>query len=100
MDGYQFEDYISNLFQKLGFSVEATDYSNDGGIDLVATYEKPIFSGKYIIQCKNWSGPVGQPEVRDLYGVVMDQRANKGILITPSDYTQQAYDFAKGKISS
>lgn len=97
MDGYQFEDYISNLFQKLGFSVEATDYSNDGGIDLVATYEKPIFSGKYIIQCKNWSGPVGQPEVRDLYGVVMDQRANKGILITPSDYTQQAYDFAKGK---
>ena len=27
----------------------------------------------------------------------MDQRANKGILITPSDYTQQAYDFADGK---
>ena len=27
----------------------------------------------------------------------MDQRANKGILITPSDYTEQAYDFAKGK---
>ena len=43
MDGYQFEDYISNLFRKLGFAVEATDYSNDGGIDLIATYEKPIF---------------------------------------------------------
>ena len=97
MDGYQFEVYISNLFRKLGFAVEATDYSNDGGIDLVATYEKSIFSGKYIIQCKNWNSPVGQPAVRDLYGVVMDQRANKGILITPSDYTQQAYDFAKGK---
>lgn len=97
MDGYQFEDYISILFRKLGFAVKATDYSNDGGIDLVATYEKPIFSGTYIIQCKNWSSPVGQPEVRDLYGVVMDQRANKGILITPSDYTQQAYNFAKGK---
>ncbi len=97
MDGYEFEDYISNLFRKLGFDVEATSYSNDGGIDLVATFNQPIFSGKYIIQCKNWIGPVGQPEVRDLYGVVMDQRANKGILITPSDYTQQAYDFAKGK---
>lgn len=97
MDGYQFEVYISNLFRNLGFDVEATNYSNDGGIDLVATYTKPIFSGKYIIQCKNWASSVGQPEVRDLYGVVMDQRANKGILITPSDYTQQAYDFAKGK---
>lgn len=97
MDGYQFEDYISNLFRRLGFEVEATSYSNDGGVDLIATYTQPIFSGKYIIQCKNWTGPVGQPEVRDLYGVVMDQRANKGILITPSDYTQQAYDFANGK---
>lgn len=97
MDGYEFEDFISNMFRRLGFDVEPTDYSNDGGIDLVATYNQPIFSGKYIIQCKNWTGPVGQPEVRDLYGVVMDQRANKGILITPSDYTQQAYDFASGK---
>lgn len=97
MDGYEFEDYISNLFRGLGFEVEATNYSNDGGVDLVATYNQPIFAGKYIIQCKNWISPVGQPEVRDLYGVVMDQRANKGILITPSDYTQQAYDFANGK---
>lgn len=97
MDGYEFEDYISNLFRGLGFEVEATNYSNDGGVDLVATYNQPIFAGKYIIQCKNWTSSVGQPEVRDLYGVVMDQRANKGILITPSDFTQQAYDFAKGK---
>lgn len=97
MDGYEFEDYISNLFRGLGFEVEATNYSNDGGVDLVAIYNQPIFAGKYIIQCKNWTSPVGQPEVRDLYGVVMDQRANKGILITPSDYTQQAYDFANGK---
>ena len=97
MDGYQFEDYVSNIFRKLGFEVEATNYSNDGGVDLIATFKQPIFSGKYIIQCKNWTVPVGQPEVRDLYGVVMDQRANKGILITPSDYTQQAYDFANGK---
>ncbi|MBQ8738593.1 MAG: restriction endonuclease [Clostridia bacterium] len=97
MDGYQFEVFVCDLFRKLGFEVETTNYSNDGGIDLVATYSQPIFSGKYIIQCKNWEGSVGQPEVRDLYGVVMDQRANKGILITPSDYTQQAYEFARNK---
>ena len=97
MDGYQFEDYISSLFRRLGFEVEATSYSNDGGVDLIAIYKQPIFSGKYIIQCKNWTGPVGQPEVRDLYGVVMDCRANKGIIITPSDYTEQAYSFADGK---
>ena len=97
MTGYEFENYISTLLTKMGFDVEVTQYSNDGGIDLIATYEKPIFSGKYIVQCKKWATSVGQPEVRDLYGVVMDQRANKGILITTSDFTAQAYEFAKGK---
>lgn len=95
--GYDFEDYISKLLTSMGFVVEQTTYSNDGGIDIIAVYEKPIFSGKYIIQCKNWQGNVGAPEIRDLFGVVMDQRANKGILITPSDFTEQAYAFAKGK---
>ena len=50
MDGYEFEDYISNLFRRLGFEVEPTNYSNDGGVDLIATFNQPIFSGKYIIK--------------------------------------------------
>ena len=43
MDGYQFEVFVCDLFRKLGFEVETTNYSNDGGIDLVATYSQPIF---------------------------------------------------------
>lgn len=97
MTGYEFEDYISAVLEQYGFSVTKTSYSHDGGIDLLAVYEKPLFAGKYLIQCKNWAGAVGQPEVRDLYGVVMSERANKGILITPSDFTEQAYEFAKDK---
>lgn len=97
MTGYEFEDYISQILKKIGFSVTQTGYSHDGGIDLLAVYDKPLFCGKYIVQCKNYTGLVGQPEARDLYGVVMSENANKGILITPSDYTEQAYDFAKGK---
>lgn len=97
MTGYEFEDYISKILRNIGFTVTQTGYSHDGGIDLLAIYKKPLFSGKYIIQCKNYAGLVGQPEVRDLYGVIMSENANKGILITPSEYTEQAYDFARGK---
>ena len=97
INGYEFEDYVSNILRNMGFEIEQTTYSNDGGIDIIANFNKPIFSGRYIVQCKNWQGNVGAPEIRDLYGVVMDQRANKGILITPSDFTEQAYGFAKGK---
>jgi restriction endonuclease Mrr len=49
-----------------------TTYSNDGGIDIVTFYDRPIFYGKYTIQCKNWQGTVAAPEIRDLYGVVTD----------------------------
>lgn len=97
LNGYEFEDCISSLLKDKGFHVVQTDYSNDGGIDVIATWDGDFFKGKYIIQCKNWNNNVGQPFIRDLYGVVMSERANKGILITTSDFTQQAYDFADGK---
>ena len=97
MSGYEFEDYIAQMLRQNGFNVTQTSYSNDGGVDMIALLDKPLFSGKYIVQCKNYTGLVGQPEIRDLYGVVMAESANKGILITPSDFTEQAYDFARGK---
>lgn len=98
MSGYEFEDFIANLLRQKGFKVTQTDYSNDGGVDLIAEYNQPLFSGKYIVQCKKYTDNlVGQPELRDLYGVVMSESANKGILITTSDFTTQAKNFAKGK---
>jgi restriction endonuclease Mrr len=40
---------------------------------------------------------VGVSAVRDLYGTVMNEGANKGILVTTSDYGPDAYAFANGK---
>lgn len=97
LTGYEFEDLIAQMFKEKGFEVEQTDYSGDGGVDIIVTYKEPLHFGKYIVQCKNYSGLVGQPELRDLYGVVMSENANKGILITPSDFSEQAYAFASGK---
>ena len=35
--------------------------------------------------------------VRDLYGTIINEGANKGILITTSDYGPDSYKFAQGK---
>jgi hypothetical protein len=35
--------------------------------------------------------------VRDLYGAVINEGANKGILVTTSDYYSDAYEFIRGK---
>lgn len=97
MDGYEFEELIYKLFRNMNFDVEHTSLSGDGGIDLIAYSNQLLYKGKYIIQCKRYSGSVGEPAIRDLYGVVLSESANKGILITNSTFTKQAVAFAEGK---
>lgn len=95
--GTSFEQEVLTYLQTMGFEAERTEKTADGGIDIIAHSNEPLFQGKYVIQCKNWSNPVGEPVVRDLYGVVTAERANKGILITASRFTASAMKFAKDK---
>lgn len=56
-----------------------------------------MLEGKYLIQCKRYSNPVGVSILRDLYGTVHSENANKGILITTASFTSIAKTFAEGK---
>ena len=40
---------------------------------------------------------MGVSAVRDLYGTVVNENANRGILVTTSHYGPDAYQFADGK---
>lgn len=40
-------------------------------------------------------GSVGRPEVQAFYGALAGQRANKGVFITTSTFSQQAVEFAR-----
>lgn len=97
LSGMKFENVCQNLIEHMGFSVETTKASGDGGIDLIAYNHEPVLFVKYIIQCKRYSGSVGEPIIRDLYGVVTSERANKGILMTTGYFTKSAIAFAEGK---
>ena len=97
LSGIEFENLCQALLQKLGFKVETTKQSGDGGVDLVAYNYQAFLSGKYIVQCKRYSGGVGEPIVRDLYGVVTAERANKGILMTTGYFSMSAIKFASDK---
>lgn len=97
LSGIEYEKICQILIEKMGFCVTATKASGDGGIDLIAQNHQPLLSGKYIIQCKRYAGGVGEPIIRDLYGVVMSERANKGILMTTGYFTKQAISFADEK---
>ncbi len=96
-DGLELEATAKQVLEKLGMEARTTQVTGDGGIDIEAYDTRPIFAGKFIIQCKDWEQPVGVTEVRELYGVMMDAGAIKGILISTGSFTKQAYEFAKGK---
>jgi len=101
MDWQDFEHLVRELFEKEfmqnGGEVKVTKASRDGGVDAIAFDPDPIRGGKIIIQAKRYTNIVGVSAVRDLYGTVINEGANKGILITTADYGPDAYDFAKDK---
>jgi hypothetical protein len=97
LSGTEFEELISTLLARMEFLAEMTKASGDGGIDIVATLDKPIVGGRYLFQCKRYAPDslIGAAAMRDFYGAVMADKAVKGIFITTSDFTVQAREFAE-----
>jgi restriction system protein len=94
---YQFEGLVANLFGKLGLETKLTRSTKDGGVDCVAFDARPVLGGKVVIQAKRYRHTVGVSAVRDLYGTMMNEGANKGILVTTSGYGPDAFEFCKDK---
>jgi restriction system protein len=97
MSPSEFETLVTNLFAKMGLETKLTQASRDGGVDCVAYDQRPILDGKVVIQAKRYKHTVGVSAVRDLFGTMHNEGANKGILVTTSDYGKAAFDFAAGK---
>lgn len=97
LNPFEFENLVANLFSKMGLETKQTRSSKDGGVDAVAFDNRPVLGGKVVIQAKRYKNHVGVSAVRDLYGTMMNEGANKGILVTTSNYGPDAYDFSKDK---
>jgi Holliday junction resolvasome RuvABC ATP-dependent DNA helicase subunit len=98
LTGVEFEHVIGRLLHSMGLHAEVTKATGDGGIDIIATLDRPIIGGRYLVQCKRLApdAPVGAATVREFYGAVTaDRRAVKGILVTTSGFTAQAREFAQ-----
>lgn len=101
MDWEEFEHFVRQVFEwefaDNGGEVNVTQSSRDGGVDAIVFDPDPIRGGKIIIQAKRYTNTVPVSAVRDLYGTIINEGANKGILITTSDYGPDSYKFAQGK---
>lgn len=96
-----FEHLVSQIFEWLfatnGVEVKVTRASRDRGVDAIMFDPDPIRGGKYVLQAKRYTHAVDVAAVRDLYGTVINEGANRGILVTTASYGPDAYEFAKDK---
>lgn len=92
LDWRQFEDLVAAAYRQLGYTVLPTAPGVDGGIDLILTRE----GERVFVQCKHWKAwQVGAPVVRELFGLVVANRASRGIVVTSGTFSREALAFAR-----
>ncbi len=89
-----FESLVGAYFRQYGYRVEHTGRTGDHGVDLVVT---PSSGEKWVVQCKRWKGVLGEPLVRDLYGTMFHENANRAFLITTGTFSPAALTWVQGK---
>lgn len=94
-----FETVVLDVLHKLGYGTRRSDLqrvggSGDGGIDGIISLDR-LGLEKVYVQAKRWQGVIGRPEIQGFYGALAGQRANKGVFITTSSFTNHAVEFAR-----
>ncbi len=86
-----FEETVASVFSDLGYAVEVTGYSNDGGIDAILTQNGTDFIG---VQVKRYAEKIEAEQIRALTGALVIHGFTKGIFVTTSRFSKGAYKTA------
>lgn len=92
MDPYDFERHVVSFFQRDGLFGWVTQRSNDAGVDGFVRHP----NGLILIQCKRYGAgnPIGRPAVQQFKGVIEENEAWRGYIVTTSRFTLDAINSA------
>ena len=90
----ELEKLAAQVYKKMGYKVQHVGQMGDHGIDVLLINPN---NQKELVQCKQWSKPVGEPVLRDLYGAMMHDQAARGWLWAPRGFSGPAKAWARGK---
>lgn len=88
------EKLAARVYRQMGYRASLTELSGDHGVDvhLIAP------NGQVeLVQCKQWSDPVGEGVVRDFIGAMVHERAVRGYIWAPGGFSRPARQWANGK---
>jgi hypothetical protein len=93
----EFEQFLAHIFEQLGFEVELTKASRDGGADLLCLRQVHGLKFRLAVEVKRYldTRPVNVSLVRAFVGANQQHRANQLLFVTTSSYTAPAVEYAR-----
>ena len=90
LNGFEFEKLITELFRLHGYNVVNMPYTGDAGRDIIIEKEDI----RTLVECKHQKSAIGRPVVQKLHSaIVVDMKANQGILVTTGSFSKQAIEY-------
>jgi restriction system protein len=86
-----FEDFLRDVFEELGYSVEGTKTTGDQGVDLIVTGR----SERLAVQAKGYKDSVGNSAVQEAYAGMKFYNCRSCAVITNSKFTSGARELAR-----
>ncbi len=93
-----FERLVVDLLIAMGYGGSRRDAgkaigkSGDGGVDGIINEDKLGLDSIYV-QAKRWADSVSRPEIQKFAGALQGKRAKKGVFITTSDFSKEAFEY-------
>lgn len=90
----EFEALVANLYRTLGHRAVCTNARESDAAHVVV---QALNGQKWIVQCRQWRGAVGETVVREFAALMEREQAAQGAIITTAKFTPRAREWAKGK---
>lgn len=85
----EFEEFTADLLRALGYQARVTQYSQDGGVDVIAHRDPLGVEPPQIkVQCKHLTGSISAPDVQRLVGA--QGHGDLALFVTLGTYTKDA----------
>lgn len=97
MNPRKFEELIASILKDLGFDIELTQATRDGGRDIIASIRNAVTNMLAYVECKRYAADfkVGVGIIRQVSGVHYLRKPTKSIIVTTGFFTKDAVEEAR-----
>lgn len=97
LSGNDFEDVMTEIYRRLGYNVERTKKTRDGGKDIIIRKPEILGDFVYYVECKRnaENRKIGVGIVKNLHSTVTADNVNGGIIVTTSYFSKDAQNFIR-----